>query len=156
DFKTPTNIKTAAKQAIDDGYTKYTPSGGIKELKEASDAKRQEDNDLTYTNEKISHKQGAKFSIYELFQVLHEEGDQVIVPTPYLVSYPEHVKLAGGTPVLVEGKEENDFKITKEQLADAITPDTKAVIINSPSNPTGMMYSKEELALLGEVCLERD
>ncbi|HLR54728.1 MAG TPA: pyridoxal phosphate-dependent aminotransferase [Pseudogracilibacillus sp.] len=156
DFNTPTYINTAAKQAIDDGYTKYTPSGGIKELKEAIAAKFQEDNDLTYTTEEIIVTAGAKFSFYELFQVLLDEGDEVIVPTPYWVSYPEHVKLAGGTPVLVEGKEENDFKITKEQLADAITPDTKAVIINSPSNPTGMMYSKEELALLGEVCLERD
>src|SRR5699024_2596856 len=104
----------------------------------------QEDNDLTYTTEEIIVTAGAKFSFYELFQVLLDEGDEVIVPTPYWVSYPEHVKLAGGTPVLVEGKEENDFKIMKEQLADAITHYTKAVIINSPRMPEGMMYSKEE------------
>lgn len=156
DFNTPDYINTAAKQAIDDGHTKYTPSGGIKELKEAIADKFQKDNHLTYTTEEIIVTAGAKFSFYELFQVLLDEGDEVIVPTPYWVSYPEHVKLAGGNPVLVDGKEENDFKITKEQLKEAITPKTKALIINSPSNPTGMMYSEEELALLGEVCVEHD
>src|SRR5699024_9948483 len=156
DFNTPDYINTAAKQAIEDGHTKYTPSGGIKELKEAIADKFQKDNHLTYTTEEIIVTAGAKFSFYELFQVLLDEGDEVIVPTPYWVSYPEHVKLAGGNPVLVDGKEENDFKITKEQLKKAITPKTKALIINSPSNPTGMMYSEEELALLGEVCVEHD
>ena len=96
---------------------------------------------------------GAKHALYTLFQVLLDEGDEVIIPTPYWVSYPEQVKLAGGVPVYVEGLESNKFKITPKQLADAITNRTKAVIINSPSNPTGMMYTKEELEALGEVCL---
>lgn len=97
---------------------------------------------------------GAKHALYTLFQVLLDEGDEVIIPTPYWVSYPEQVKLAGGVPVYVEGREENGFKMTPEQLKEAITPRTKAVIINSPSNPTGMIYTAEELKALGDICLE--
>lgn len=153
DFNTPDYINEAAKRAVDAGHTKYTPAGGIIELKEAIADKMKQDNGLTYSTDEIIVTAGAKFAFYLLFQVLLDEGDEVIIPTPYWVSYPEHVKLAGGTSVYVEGKEENDFKMTAEQLEGAITSSTKAVILNSPSNPTGMMYSKEELAEIGEVCL---
>lgn len=153
DFNTPDYINKAAKQAIDDGHTKYTPSGGIIELKAAIVDKLKQDNELSYTSDEVIVTAGAKFAFYLLFQVILNEGDEVIIPTPYWVSYPEHVKLAGGTSIFVEGKEENHFKMTAEQLEKAITPNTKAIILNSPSNPTGMMYSKKELAAIGEVCL---
>lgn len=156
DFNTPDYITTAGKKAMDEGHTKYTASGGIPELKEAVTKKFQRDNNLSYTTDEVIITAGAKFAFYELFQVLLDEGDEVIIPTPYWVSYPEHVKLAGGSPVLVEGMEENDFKITKEQLNKVITNRTKAIIINSPSNPTGMMYSEQELRELGEICLQHD
>lgn len=156
DFNTPDYITTAGKKAMDEGHTKYTASGGIPELKEAVTEKFQHDNNLSYTTDEVIITAGAKFAFYELFQVLLDEGDEVIIPTPYWVSYPEHVKLAGGSPVFVEGMEENDFKITKEQLNKVITKQTKAIIINSPSNPTGMMYSEQELRELGEICLQHD
>lgn len=156
DFNTPDYITAAGKKAMDEGHTKYTASGGIPELKEAVIKKFQRDNNLSYTTDEVIITAGAKFAFYELFQVLLDEGDEVIIPTPYWVSYPEHVKLAGGSPVLVEGMEENDFKITKEQLNKVITNRTKAIIINSPSNPTGMMYSEQELRELGEICLQHD
>jgi len=156
DFNTPAYINDAGKQAIDDGHTKYTASGGIIELKEAIIKKLQKDNDLHYTKDEVIVTAGAKFSLYELLQVLLNEGDEVIIPTPYWVSYPEHVKLANGQPVYVEGLEKNDFKITPNQLEQAITSKTKALIINSPSNPTGMMYTREELEAIGKICLEQD
>jgi len=156
DFNTPDYINDAAKKAIDDGFTKYTPSGGIPELKRAIVKKFKEDNDLSYTVNEVIVTTGAKYSLYALFQAVIDEGDEIIIPTPYWVSYPEHVKLAGGKPVYVEGLEENDFKITKEQLEQVITDKTKAIVINSPSNPTGMMYSKEELEAIGNVCLEHN
>ena len=140
DFNTPNYIIDAAKKAIDQGFTKYTPSGGIPELKQAIIEKLQTDNGLSYQKNEIIVTTGAKYALYALFQVLLNDEDEVIIPTPYWVSYAEHVKLAGGKPVFVEGLEENSFKITKEQLEQSITPKTKAVIINSPSNPTGMMY----------------
>lgn len=156
DFNTPAYINEAAKKAIDDGFTKYTPSGGINELKTAIANKFKKDNDLNYDNQQIIVTTGAKYALYALFQAILDDGDEVIIPTPYWVSYPEHVKLAGGEPVYVEGLEKNDFKITKEQLENAVTEKTKALIINSPSNPTGMMYTKDELAALGEVCIKHD
>lgn len=156
DFNTPEYITNAAKKAMDDGHTKYTASGGIIELKEAIIQKFKRDNDLDYTKEELIITSGAKFAIYELFQTLLNEGDEVIIPTPYWVSYPEHVKLAEGKPVFVEGMEQNNFKITPSQLKNAITNHTKAVIINSPSNPTGMMYSKEELEEIGQICVENN
>lgn len=156
DFNTPEYINIAAKQAMDAGHTKYTASGGVIELKEAIIDKFKRDNGLLYEKDEVIVTAGAKFSFYELFQVLINEGDEVIIPTPYWVSYPEHVKLAGGKPVFVEGFEKNDFKITEEQLEQSITPKTKALIINSPSNPTGMMYEQSELASLGDVCLKHD
>lgn len=156
DFNTPDYIIKAAKEAMDQGLTKYTPAGGIIELKQAIIDKFQKDNRLEYQPNEIIVTAGAKYALFALFQVLLDENDEVIIPTPYWVSYPEHVKLAGGKPVFVEGLEKNNFKITKEQLEAAISPKTKAVIINSPSNPTGMMYSKEELQQLGEVCLQHN
>lgn len=156
DFNTPPYILDAAKRAMDEGMTKYTPAGGVPELKNAISAKLKRDQELTYTNEQIIVTTGAKHALFTLFQVLLNEGDEVIVPAPYWVSYPEQIKLAEGEPVIVSAEESNDFKLTPEQLKNAITPKTKAVIINSPSNPTGMMYSEEELKLIGDVCLEKD
>ncbi|ARI77280.1 pyridoxal phosphate-dependent aminotransferase [Halobacillus mangrovi] len=156
DFNTPSFILEAAKRAMDEGKTKYTPAGGIPELKNAITAKLKRDQELTYTNEQIIVTTGAKHALFTLFQVLLNEGDEVIVPAPYWVSYPEQIKLAQGKPVIVTADESNDFKVTPEQLKQSITPKTKAVIINSPSNPTGMMYSKEELEAIGQVCLEND
>lgn len=156
DFNTPDYIIQAAKQAMIDGNTKYTPTGGIPELKQVIIDKLKEDNDVTYNPNEIIVTTGAKYALYAACQSLLNVGDEVIIPSPYWVSYPEHVKVAGGTPVYVDGLEKNDFKITKEQLESVITERTKALIINSPSNPTGMMYSKEELAILGEVCLQHN
>ncbi|WP_339214913.1 pyridoxal phosphate-dependent aminotransferase [Ornithinibacillus sp. FSL M8-0202] len=156
DFNTPAYIIQAAKDAMDQGMTKYTPAGGINELKQAIMKKLKQDNELDYQMNEIIVTSGAKHALYTLFQVILNEGDEVIVPAPYWVSYPEQIKLAGGKPVIVDGLEENDFKITPEQLEAAISDCTKAVIINSPSNPTGMMYSEDELKALGEICLKHN
>ncbi|RSD26585.1 pyridoxal phosphate-dependent aminotransferase [Mesobacillus subterraneus] len=156
DFNTPQHIIDAAVQSMNEGFTKYTPSGGLPELKKEIAAKLKQDQGLDYQPNEIIVTSGAKHGLYTLFQVLLDEGDEVIIPIPYWVSYPEQVKLAGGNPVYVEGREENSFKITPDQLKEKITSKTKAVIINSPSNPTGMVYSREELQALGQVCLEQD
>lgn len=154
DFNTPEHILEAAWKAMQEGHTKYTPSAGILSLRQAIQRKLREDNQLTYELDQIVVCCGAKHALYNIFQVLINKGDEVIIPTPYWVSYPEQVKLAEGVPVFVEGREENQFKITPEQLEAAITPRTKAVIINSPSNPTGVVYSRSELAALAEICLK--
>ncbi|MCM3617333.1 pyridoxal phosphate-dependent aminotransferase [Sutcliffiella horikoshii] len=156
DFNTPAHILAAAKEAMDKGFTKYTPSGGLPVLKKEIISKLERDQELTYKPSEVIVCIGAKHALYTLFQVILDEGDEVIIPTPYWVSYPEQVKLAEGVPVYVEGKEENQFKITAEQLKATITDKTKAVVLNSPSNPTGMVYSKVELEELGKVCLEHD
>ncbi|MCA0983052.1 pyridoxal phosphate-dependent aminotransferase [Halobacillus yeomjeoni] len=156
DFNTPSYIMEAAKRAMDEGKTKYTPAGGIPELKNAITAKLHRDQQLTYTNEQIIVTTGAKHALYSLFQVILDKDDEVIVPAPYWVSYPEQIKLAEGNPVIVSADESTDFKLTPERLKETITSKTKAVIINSPSNPTGMMYTKEELEALGQVCVEED
>ncbi|WP_085508665.1 pyridoxal phosphate-dependent aminotransferase [Thalassobacillus devorans] len=156
DFNTPEYILDAASYAMKQGLTKYTPSGGIPDLKQAIIEKFSKDQNLSYKDTQIVVTTGAKHALFTLFQVVLNPGDEVIVPTPYWVSYPEQVKLAEGKPVFAEAKEENGFKITPDQLEAAITPKTKAVIINSPSNPTGMMYSKEELQELGDICLKHD
>ncbi|GAJ40171.1 pyridoxal phosphate-dependent aminotransferase [Saccharococcus caldoxylosilyticus] len=156
DFNTPQHIIDAAVKAMNEGHTKYTPSGGLPALKTEIIKKFAKDQQLQYEPSEIIVCVGAKHALYTLFQVILDEGDEVIIPTPYWVSYPEQVKLAGGVPVYVEGLEKNEFKITPEQLKAAITERTKAVIINSPSNPTGMIYTEEELKALGEVCLEHD
>mgnify|MGYP003505616786 FL=1 len=156
DFNTPENILIAAKESMDAGYTKYTPAGGLPALKKAIIDKLARDNSLTYKANEIIVGVGAKHVLYTLFQVILNEGDEVIIPIPYWVSYPEQVKLAGGVPVYVEGTQEQSYKITPQQLRDAITEKTKAVIINSPSNPSGMIYSKEELMEIAQVAEEKD
>lgn len=156
DFNTPQNIIDAAIDSMNKGYTKYTPSGGLPALKEAIIQKLQRDNQLTYKQNEIIVGVGAKHVLYTLFQVILNEGDEVIIPIPYWVSYPEQVKLAGGVPVYIESSREQNFKITAEQLKQAITDKTKAIIINSPSNPSGMVYSREELEELAQVALEHN
>jgi aspartate aminotransferase len=156
DFNTPEHILEAAKRAMDQGLTKYTPSGGLPALKKEIISKLERDQELSYKPSEVIVCTGAKHALYTLFQVLLDKGDEVIIPTPYWVSYPEQVKLAEGVPVYVEGKEENHFKITASQLKEVITSKTKALILNSPSNPTGMIYTKEELQELGQVCLEHN
>ncbi|MFH0067442.1 pyridoxal phosphate-dependent aminotransferase [Peribacillus sp. NPDC056705] len=156
DYNTPKHIIDAALLSMNEGQTKYTPSAGLPKLKEAIAAKLKRDQGLEYKPSEIVVGSGAKHALYTLFQAILDEEDEVIVPIPYWVSYPEQIKLADGKPVYVVGTEENQYKITKEQLEQAITEKTKAVIINSPSNPTGMLYSREELAAIGEVCLAHD
>ncbi|MDR6224434.1 pyridoxal phosphate-dependent aminotransferase [Desmospora profundinema] len=156
DFNTPEPILEAADRAMREGQTKYTPAGGVSELKDAIIAKFERDNGLTYSRDEVTVTVGAKHALYNLFQVTLDPGDEVIVPAPYWVSYIEQVKLAGGVPVVIESREENGFKVTVEQLKEAITDRTVAFLINSPSNPTGAMYTAEELQSLGEVCREND
>jgi len=156
DFDTPDHIKAAAKKALDEGYTKYTPVPGSPALKDAIIAKLARDNGLEYKRENIIVSVGAKHSIYNAAQAFFEEGDEIVIPSPYWVSYPDIALLAGATPVIVETKDATGFKMTPEQLDGAITPRTKCVILNSPSNPTGAAYSAEELKALAEVIVRRD
>ncbi|MCF3941615.1 pyridoxal phosphate-dependent aminotransferase [Oceanobacillus alkalisoli] len=156
DFNTPEPIMEAAIQAMQAGFTKYTPTGGIPQLIEAIQKKMERDHQLTYSKEEIIVTMGAKHALYALFQVLLNKGDEVLIPAPYWVSYPEQVKLAEGVPVFIHTKEEYNFKVQPEDLEKAITNKTKAIIINSPSNPTGMMYSEEELEKLGEIALKHN
>ncbi|KGX87937.1 pyridoxal phosphate-dependent aminotransferase [Pontibacillus litoralis] len=156
DFNTPQHIIDAAQKAMEKGFTKYTPSGGVPALKQAIVEKYERDNALTYETNQVIVTSGAKHALYTLFQALLNEGDEVIIPAPYWVSYPEQVKLAGGLPVFIKAKESNDFKLIPEQLEAGITPNTKAIILNSPSNPTGALYTKEELEAIGAICLRHD
>jgi aspartate aminotransferase len=156
DFNTPQNILDAALASMNEGQTKYTPSAGLPGLKKAIIKKFEQDQGLTYKPNEIIVANGAKHALYTLFQVLLNDGDEVIIPTPYWVSYPEQVKLAGGVPVYIEGLEGNQFKVTPEQIKRAISKKTKAIIINSPSNPTGVLYTADELFELGKVCLEEN
>lgn len=156
DFDTPENIKAAAVRAIEAGFTKYTPVGGTDELKDAIIAKLKRDNSLEYKRSQIVVSCGAKHTLYNLAQALFEPGDEVIIPAPYWVSYPDIVVLAGGTPVIVDTLEKDGFKMKPEQLQAAITERTKAVVINSPSNPTGAAYSPEELKALAAVLLDKE
>ena len=151
DFNTPTHIKEAAKEAIENNFSRYSPVPGYPELRNAIVAKLKNENGLDYTAAQISCANGAKQSVCNAIMVLVDKGDEVIVPAPYWVSYPEMVKMADGTPVIIPAGIEQDFKITPAQLEAAITPRTKALILCSPSNPTGSVYSKEELAALAEV-----
>jgi len=156
DFNTPQNIIDAAVDSMQKGLTKYTPSGGLPALKEAIIEKFKRDNQLEYKPNEIIVGVGAKHVLYTLFQVILNDGDEVIIPTPYWVSYPEQVKLAGGVPVYIETTSEQNYKINAAQLKNAITDKTKAVIINSPSNPTGMIYTREELEEIAKVALEHN
>jgi len=154
DFDTPPHIKKAAKLALDEGFTKYTPAAGIKELKEAICDKFRKDNNLTYASEEVLVSCGAKHSIFNAILALCEKGDEVILPSPYWVSYPEMIKIAEARPVILKTAQETIFKIKPDQLSKAITPKTKLLILNSPANPTGSVYAKEELEALAEVITE--
>lgn len=156
DFNTPQHIIDAAVKSMNEGHTKYTPSAGLPALKKAIIQKFKDDQGIEFQPNEIIVANGAKHVLYTLFQVILNDGDEVIIPTPYWVSYPEQVKLAGGKPVYVEGLESNHFKITAQQLSAAITERTRAVVINSPSNPTGVLYTEQELLELGKVCLENN
>ncbi len=156
DFNTPEHIIEAAIMAMNKGFTKYTPASGILELKQAIVDKFKRDNDLHYELNQVMVTMGAKHALYNFFQVLCNPGDEVIIPIPYWVSYPEQVKLAEAVPVYIEGSVENQYKITAEQLENAITSKTKALIMNSPSNPTGTVYTKQELIKIAEVCKRHD
>ena len=151
DFDTPQVIKEAAIKAIEEGFTKYTPVDGIPELKEAIVEKLKRDNGLDYTTDQVIASNGAKQSLFNLFQATINPGDEVIIPAPYWVTYPELVKYSEGKPVAIPTDDVTAFKITPEQLRAAITPKTKMLILTSPSNPTGSVYSREELEALGEV-----
>jgi aspartate aminotransferase len=153
DFDTPGNIKRTAIKAIEDGFTKYTAVGGIDELKDAVIQKFQRDNQLTYKRPQILISCGGKHSFYNLAQALFDRGDEVIIPAPYWVSYPPMVALAEAKPVILETREEDGFKVTPENLKKAITSRTKALVLNSPSNPTGSAYTKKELEEIAEITL---
>jgi aspartate aminotransferase len=153
---TPEFIKEGAIRALREGKTKYTPAGGIPELREAVAAKLAADNGLRYAANEVCVTSGAKMACFNAILAVVEEGDEVIIPAPYWVSYPEMVRLAGGVPVIVETRESTGWKMTPEQFEEAMTPATKMVIINSPGNPTGAVYTAEELRALGEIALEED
>lgn len=153
---TPDFIKEAAIQALRAGRTKYTPAAGIPELREALCAKLKNDNNLSYGPGQLCVTGGAKMACFNAILAVIEEGDEVIIPTPYWVSYPEMVRLAGGTPVFVDTKESTGWKMTPEQFEEAMTPATKMVILNTPGNPTGAVYTEDELRALGEIALEEE
>ena len=156
DFDTPKNIKDAAIKAIEDGQTKYTPASGTLALKKAICEKLKRDNGLSYAPGDIVVSNGAKHSLINAFNAITNPGDEIIVPAPYWVSYTEMIKMADGVPVIVNTKEEDDFKFTADELRDAITDKTKALVLNSPSNPTGMLYTKEELEEIAKIVVEHD
>src|SRR3954449_3093301 len=151
DFDTPAFIKDAAKAALDKGQTKYTPTPCVPELKAAIAKKFNDENGLAYKPEQVTVGAGGKHCLYMAFMAVLNAGDEVIIPSPYWVSYPEQVKLAGGVNRFIRGEEKNSFKITPQQLESAISPKTKVVLINSPSNPAGHAYSPEELKALADV-----
>ncbi|MBO7524728.1 MAG: pyridoxal phosphate-dependent aminotransferase [Verrucomicrobia bacterium] len=156
DFSTPQHIQDAAVDAMRKGMTKYTPSSGLLVLRQAVADKFKRDLGLTFEPNQIVISCGGKHSCFNTIMALCQEGDEVIIPSPYWVSYPEMVKMAGATPVFVQGTDATEFKITAEQLRNAITPRTKLLILNSPCNPTGSVYTREELKALADVCVEKD
>lgn len=156
DFNTPDNINQVAVEAIHSGFTKYTPASGIDELKQAVSDKFRTFNHLEYGLDQIVISNGGKHSLTNIFTAIINDGDEVIIPAPFWLSYPEIVKLAGGIPVLVETTMEENFKITPEKLAAACNEKTKAFILNTPNNPTGMIYSRQELEELAKVIVEKD
>ncbi|NLN27814.1 MAG: pyridoxal phosphate-dependent aminotransferase [Firmicutes bacterium] len=156
DFDTPDNVKEAAIAAIRAGFTKYTPAGGTPETKEAVIAKLARDNGLSYEPAEIIITVGAKHALFGAFQALIDPGDEVIVPAPYWVSYVDQVQLMGGKAVVIEGAEANGFKVTADQVREAITPKTRALVLNSPSNPTGAVYTRDELEAIAAVAVEAD
>lgn len=156
DFNTPENICEAAIKAIKDGFTKYTPASGTNELKAAISKKFKEFNGLDYDTDQIVISNGGKHSLTNIFTALINPGDEVIIPAPFWLSYPEIVKLAGGVPVIVTTTKEQNFKLTAEDLAAAVTDKTKALVLNTPNNPTGMLYTEEELRAIAKVAVEKD
>ena len=156
DFDTPINIRDAAVEALNKGITRYTPAAGMPELRAAISRKFARVNGLTYAPEQIIVSNGGKHALTNIFQAIINPGDEVIIPSPYWLSYPEIVKLAGGVPVFVPCSAEDSFKITAERLAEACTEKTKAFILNSPNNPTGMVYSEDELRAIAKVVVEKD
>ena len=156
DFNTPDHIKAAAEKAIADNVTRYTPASGTMELKQAVCRRMREDCGVGYTPSQVVVTGGAKHCVYLALRALVNPGDEVILPAPFWVSYLELIKMVGGRPVIVTAGERAGFKMTAEQLAAAITPNTKALILNNPNNPTGMVYSREELEAIAQVCVEKD
>jgi aspartate aminotransferase len=156
DFDTPEHIKAAAIAALEAGFTKYTPSSGIPELRQAIADKFLLDNGIDYKPSQIIVSDGAKHSCYNAIVATCQAGDEVIIPAPYWLSYPEMVRLAGADPIFVHTKEENGWKLTAEEFENAMTPRTKMIVLNSPGNPTGAVYSKEELDALGKVAAEEE
>jgi aspartate aminotransferase len=156
DFPTPKHICEAAKTALDEGKTRYGAAVGELKLREAISNKLKKDNHLNYQAENIIVTNGGKFSLFNLMQALIESGDEVIIPAPYWLSYPEMVKLAGGTSIIVDTTAENNYKITPQQLEQAITPKTKLLVFNSPSNPTGTVYAPDEVRALAKVIVEQN
>src|SRR5213082_1499357 len=155
DFDTPQHIKDAAIKALNEGFTKYTPASGIPELRQAIADKFKRENGLSYKPSQIIVSCGGKHSCYNVILATCEEGDEVIIPAPYWLSYPEMVKLASARPVIIETTDKTEFKITPDQLRAAITPRTRLFIFNSPSNPTGSVYSPAEAKALGDICVEK-
>jgi aspartate aminotransferase len=155
DFDTPQHIKDAAIKALNEGFTKYTPSSGIPELRQAIANKFKRENGLTYKPSQIIVSSGGKHSCYNVIMATCDEGDEVLIPAPYWLSYPEMVKLAGATAVILPTSDRTEFKVTPDQLRAAITPRTRLFILNSPSNPTGSVYTPDEIKTLGDVCIER-
>ena len=155
DFDTPEHIKEAAVKALADGFTKYTPASGTPELRAATARKFERENGLQYDPQQIIISCGGKHSCYNVMLACCQEGDEVIIPAPYWLSYPEMVKLAGATPVIVKTTDATEFKVTPDQLRDAINDRTRIFILNSPSNPTGSVYTPEEIRALGDVCVEK-
>jgi aspartate aminotransferase len=155
DFDTPQHIKDAAIQALNEGFTKYTAASGIPELRQAIADKFKRENGLTYKPSQVIVSCGGKHSCYNVIMATCQEGDEVIIPAPYWLSYPEMVKLAAATPVIVETTDETEFKVTPDDLRRAITPRTRLFILNSPSNPTGTVYTPGELKALADICVER-
>lgn len=156
DFNTPDNICNAAIKAIKDGFTKYTPASGIVELKQAVCDKFKKFNGLDYKPSQIVISNGGKHSLTNVFEAILNPGDEVIIPAPYWLSYPEIIKLSDGVPVFVRGEKENGYKVTAEQLQAATTEKTKALVLNTPNNPTGMIYSEEELRAIADYAVKND
>jgi len=156
DFDTPQHIKDAAAKALASGFTKYTPSSGIPELREAIADKFKRENGLTYKPSQVIVSCGGKHSCYNVILATCEAGDEVIIPAPYWLSYPEMVKLAGAKPVIIQTSDKTEFRVTPEQLRAAITPNTRLFVLNSPSNPTGSVYTPEEVKALGDICVEKN
>lgn len=156
DFDTPEHIKEAAIQAISDGFTKYTPASGTDELKKAICEKFKKENGLDYAPNQIVISNGAKHSLTNVFMAILNAGDEVIIPGPYWLSYPEMVRLADGVPVIVHGRKEKDYKVTAEDLEKYLSNKTKAIVINSPNNPTGVVYSKDELKEIADFAVKHD